>query len=183
MIITISGKPGAGKSTVAALVAKKLKMKHYSAGELWRKIARRKGITILQLNKLAEKNQKYDQTLDDEVAKLGKTKDNFVIDGRLTFHFIPYSIKIFLDGSLDVRAKRIFKDNRKEEDNLTLADTIKKIKKREQSEMKRYKQLYNVSMYDKKQFDLVISTTNASIYDVTKSIILFINKMHNFKNR
>ncbi|MBI3031935.1 cytidylate kinase family protein [Candidatus Woesearchaeota archaeon] len=174
MIITISGKPGAGKSTVAKLAARKLKMKHYSAGELWRKIARRKKITILQLNRLAEKNPNYDKKLDAEVAKLGTTQDNFVIDGRLAFYFIPNSVKIFLDGSLEVRAKRILKDNRKEEDNLTIADTIEKIKNREGSERKRYKKLYGIDMYHSEHFDLVIPTSKASISQVTNKVVSFI---------
>lgn len=182
MIITISGKPGAGKSSVAKLVAKKLNLKHYSAGDMWRRLARKKKITILQLNQLAENNQQYDRELDKQVAELGKKQDDFIIDSRLAFHFIPDSIKIFLDCSLQTRAHRILKDTRIDEDNLTLADTINKIKKREQSEVKRYKQLYHVAMYDKKQFDLVLSTTHASIAEVTKKIIFFINKRDTFKN-
>ncbi|GAG16314.1 unnamed protein product, partial [marine sediment metagenome] len=50
-------------------------------------------------------------------------------------------------------------------------DSIEKIKQREQSERKRYKELYNVDYYDKKLYDLVIDTTNLSIKEVVEKII------------
>ena len=46
MIITISGKPGSGKSTVAKEAAKKLKLKYYCIGDFQRKIARKKSISL-----------------------------------------------------------------------------------------------------------------------------------------
>ena len=91
MIITISGSPGAGKSTVAKLVAKKLKLKYYSIGILLRNLARKRKISLLEISKLAEKSPKIDRELDDAQIKLGK-RDNFVLDSRLGYHFVPGSI-------------------------------------------------------------------------------------------
>jgi len=39
MILTITGDLGSGKSTVAKLVSEKLKLKYYSTGSIFRKIA------------------------------------------------------------------------------------------------------------------------------------------------
>ena len=39
MIITITGLPGSGKTSVAKHLAKHLHIKHYSMGDLFRKIA------------------------------------------------------------------------------------------------------------------------------------------------
>jgi len=110
MIITISGKAGSGKSTVAKEVAKHLKLQHYSMGDLQRKYAKEKGITIEELGKLEAKDNKIDKEVDAYQTKLSEQEDDFIIDGWISFHFIPKSIKIFLNCDEDVGAKRIFSD-------------------------------------------------------------------------
>ncbi|MFO8015868.1 MAG: AAA family ATPase, partial [Candidatus Woesearchaeota archaeon] len=49
MKITISGKPGSGKSTVARLVAERLGLNHYSLGDMQREVAREKCISMAEL--------------------------------------------------------------------------------------------------------------------------------------
>ena len=46
MIITVSGRAGAGKSTLAKALAHRLRLKRYSSGDLQREIAREKGISF-----------------------------------------------------------------------------------------------------------------------------------------
>ena len=55
MIITISGKPGSGKSTIAKILAEKLKLKHYSAGDFRREKAKKLCLSLEEFNKLGEK--------------------------------------------------------------------------------------------------------------------------------
>src|SRR3989338_808503 len=104
MRITISGKAGSGKSTVAKLLSEKLGLKHYSIGDLMRVMAVERGLTLVGLNKLAETDKSIDFELDNKLKELGKAKDNFVVDGRLTAFFIPDAeIKVFLDADDKVR--------------------------------------------------------------------------------
>ena len=171
MIITISGKAGSGKSTIAKKLAKKLNLKHYSIGDLMRKIAKEKNISLNELSKLAEKDHSIDKEIDNKQIEL-KNEDNFVIDGRLTAFFIPNAdLKVFLDCDDKVRAERILNDNRIDEKSKNVNELIKKIKQREKSERKRYKELYNIDYYDKKLYDLIINTTNLSINQVLEKIM------------
>ncbi len=141
MIITLSGKAGSGKSTVAKEIASKLKLKHYSTGDLMRSMATERKISLAKLGSLAEEDGSIDKELDDRQIKLGKEENNFVIDGRLTAHFIPNAdLKIFLDCDDKVRAERILRDKREHEEHQDLQETINKIKEREASERKRYEQ-------------------------------------------
>src|SRR3989338_404464 len=176
MIITISGKAGSGKSTTAKELAKKLSLKHYSIGDLMRQIAKEKGISLMELSKQAEKYPSIDRELDKKQIDLRK-KDNFVIDGRLTAFFIPNAgLKIFLDCDDKVRAERILKEGRKDENGNNIRELMEKIKQREHSEKKRYKEIYNIDYADKKLYDLIIDTTDISPHEVLKRIMAAIKK-------
>ena len=105
MIITISGKPGSGKSTIAKELAKKLKLKHFSIGDFMREMAKDKNISLLELSELSEEDKSIDKELDNKQIQLGKREDNFIIDSRLGFHFIPNSVKIFLEVEIKESAK------------------------------------------------------------------------------
>ena len=176
MIITISGKAGSGKSTVAKQLAKKLGLKHYSIGDIMRQVAKEKNMSLNELSKLAEKDKTIDLMLDKKQIEL-RDKDDFVIDGRLTAYFLPYAeLKVFLDCKDKVRAERILKDNRNDEKSKSIKELIKKIRQREQSERKRYNKIYNVDYYNKKLYNLIIDTTNLSIKEVVEKIMNAVKK-------
>ena len=175
MIITISGKAGSGKSTVAKLIAKKLGLRHYSVGDVMREMASDKGITLLELNKLAETDKSIDFELDDRLKKMGKEKNNFVVDGRLTAFFIPNAdARVFLDAENSVRAKRILGDVREEEINENLKSTMDNIEKRESSEKKRYKKYYGVDYMNSELYNLLIDTSSMTPQEVADSIVKFV---------
>jgi len=175
MRITISGKAGSGKSTVAKLLSEKLKLKHYSIGDLMRVMAIEKRLSLLEFNKLAEKDKSIDFEMDNKLKELGKTKDNFVVDGRLTAFFIPNAeVKVFLDAADKTRAHRILKDKRQQEKSKSLKESISNIKKREESERKRYKKYYGVNYLDKKLYNFVIDTTKLNPNQVVEKIIGFV---------
>jgi len=171
MIVVIGGRAGSGKSTIAKLVAKQLSLKHYSMGDLQREIAKEKGISLVELGKLEEKDAAIDKELDNKQKELGEKEDNFVIDGRLSAFFIPKAIKIFLDGDEKTRAERILKDTRETEESKDIKETIKSINQREDSENKRYKEYYDIDCYDKTKYDTVIDTTNLTIEQVTEKVL------------
>lgn len=182
MIITLSGTAGSGKSTVAKLLAEKLDLKHYSTGDFMREMAREKNLSLEDLGRIAEGDRSIDAALDRKQVELGKKEDDFVIDARLAFYFIPDSIKIFLDAELKTRAERILKDIfirnlRKEEKAKTIREAIEEMKKREESEKKRYQKYYHLNPYNQKHYDLVLDTTAASPEEIAEKIIQFVKKM------
>lgn len=181
MIITISGPAGSGKSTVGKLLAKKLGYRYHSMGSLQRQIADERGITLLELGKLEERDKSIDEDIDRKQKEMGVKEDHFVMDSRLGFHFIPDSLKIYIDSDIDVRAKRIFHDqlsDRSAEKNLSVADTKKKIQLREASEVKRYQQYYHVNPYDLSNYDLVIDGSEMTIEQNADIILEFIQKTY-----
>jgi predicted cytidylate kinase len=179
MKITIAGTPGSGKSTVAKELAKKLKFNHFSAGDFMRDLAKEKGITLLELSKQAEEGREVDEKIDAWVEATGEADDNFVMDARIGFNFIPDSVKIFLTVSDDEAARRIFKEKRDDEkENTTQAETYENIKKRKESEKKRYKEYYGLDYSDENNYDLVIDTTDIPAEKVVDKILEFLKQEH-----
>lgn len=180
MIITISGMPGAGKTTAAKILAEKLKLRHYSTGELMRRMAREKGLSLIEFIKVAEKNQDFDRGIDAMSAKLGKTEDNFVIDTRIGFYFIPKSVKVFLKVSIEEGARRIFnakgEEARKEERYRTIEELKKELQQRVASENKRFRELYGIDVNDESQFDIIVDTTKLDRDDVAGRIVEFVKR-------
>jgi CMP/dCMP kinase len=163
MRITISGEAGSGKTTVGKILAKKLKYKFYSIGDLRGKLALEKRITIDKLNSLGEKEDWTDKKIDDSQKELGEKENNFIIDGRLSWYFIKDSINIFLNVNPSTSAKRIFKDQRKDEKEINnLKEMVEYLKQRKQSDIKRYKKYYKINPYELKHYKIVLDTSNES---------------------
>lgn len=186
-IITISGTPGSGKSTVAKNLIKLLKAKRIYVGGIRRKLAKKKKMTLAELNEYALTHPETDVDIDKAAAKDAreKAKKNIVVvEGRTQFHFLPESIKLFFKVSSKEGAKRIWKELKKKEAQLrrnegsfkSMSDLEKSLKEREKNDLKRYKKYYKINFLDKKNYDLIIDTTNISALEVTKKAYDFITK-------
>jgi len=97
-------------------------------------------------------------------------EDNFVMDSRLGFHFIPNSYKVYLKVGPEEAAKRIMKDTRSSERYKSAGEAARLLRKRMDSESKRYKEYYGITYPDEKAFDVVIDTTNSMPENVVKEI-------------
>jgi cytidylate kinase len=177
MIITISGRQGAGKTTVAKTLAKKLGYKFVSVGDLQGEIAIKKGMTITELMTLGKKEKWVHLEMDKKIEEIGKRKDNFIIEGWIAYHFIPHSFKIFLDVDENVGAKRIFRDFRKDEPSCkSVEETKERLRERLKETREGFKKTYDIDFLDKSQYDLILDTTNLDINKVVKKILEKIKK-------
>ena len=183
MIITIAGVPGAGKSTVKNHLAQVLSLKAYSIGDMRGQMARDRGLTIDELNVIGMNEDFTDREVDAFQKKLGETEDNFIIDGWLGWHFIPQSLKIFLDCSPSEAARRIFADrkgnpNRADEaDYASLEETAQTVADRLAQTRARYQKWYGVDFLDKEHYNVVIDTTDLTP-DQTFAKVLAAVKAH-----
>jgi len=180
MIVTITGTAGSGKSTVAKAVAKEFSLKHFSAGDFMRDMAESRGISLLELGRLAEKNPSIDKEIDERTKHLA-LKDNFVIDSRLAFHFIPKSIKIFLKVDPKIAAKRIWGDIVKQKRHAegsfkSEKEVLDGINKRLQNEIERYRKYYKINYLDEKNYDFVLDNTKLNIEQTVQKVLEFVRK-------
>lgn len=183
MIITISGTPGSGKSTVAQILAKKLKAERIYVGGIRRELAREKGMTLQELNIYAATHPETDVNVDKIAAakarELEKKGAIVIVEGRTQFHFLPESIKIYMKVNPEEGAKRIWKElqnkaaqEKRNEGNISSFEAMKKrIYEREEEDAARYKKYYNLDHRDESQYDMVINTIMITAEEAANLII------------
>ena len=180
MIISIGGAQGSGKSTLARQLAERLGWPHYFMGGLRREAARKRGLSLAEYNKLGETDQQTDLEVDEFQRSLGETSDNFVIEGRTSWHFIPHSLKLFLEVSPEEGARRILNDleSRPEEvqKHFTLDDLKLILAERKASDELRYRKYFNIEVYDPKNYDFLINTTHLTIKETMEKAWEIIDK-------
>lgn len=164
-IITLSGKPGSGKSSTADKVAELLGYTRHSSGDMVRKVLAKNKMTLEQYNNQAETNHNLDAQIDDELRNL-REKNDIIVDSRLGFYWIPESFKVYLDLDLDVATARIFKDavtnssrSSVGTSSTSLPEVSRQVKERMLNEQNRFRQLYGVDPYNKNHFDLIVDTS------------------------
>jgi len=177
--ITISGKQGAGKTTVAKLLAKSLNYSYLSIGAIRGEIAQKMNLTIDELNEIGKKENWVHKKADQRTINLGKTKNNFVIEGWIAHHFIPNAFKIFLDVDEKIAIERIFKNQRSDEGYCKTKKEMKKmLNNRLKVTQKQFQKYYNLDFMNKKNYDFIINTSNMTEKEVLDKIlkIIFSNK-------
>lgn len=164
-IITLSGKPGSGKSSTADRVAELLSYTRHSSGDMVRRVLARNKMTLEQYNEKAQDDHDLDAQVDEELRALREKKD-IVVDSRLGFYWIPESFKVYLDLDIDTATARIFKDavtntSRSSVGTSTssLAEVSRQVRSRMNNEQQRFRSLYGVDPYNTEHFDLVINTS------------------------
>lgn len=176
MIVTISGLHGTGKSTIGKKLAKSLGMKYYSTGEAFRDLATDMNMTLEEFTHHVEENPEIDKQLDKKIKDIAK-KGNVVVDSQLSGTILESiaDFKILLTCPLETRVKRMA-----ERDLGSYEDKLKETLLREKSELRRFKELYNIDLSNKKQnkktYDLIIDTQNLTIEEVLDKILSSLNK-------
>jgi predicted cytidylate kinase len=169
VLITISGLPGSGKTTVAGLVPRALGLEHVYAGDIFRRQAEARGLTLEAYLRQAETDPSIDRALDEQIQRRAAAGDA-VLEGRLAAFVadragVP-ALKVFLDASEAVRAGRIVG----REGGVT-AERLRQMQEREASDRRRYRGIYGVDYHDRARYDLVIVTDRRAPEDLAEEIV------------
>lgn len=148
-------------------------------GDLRGKMALERGMTLDKLNTLGETEAFTDKEIDNYQTKLGQSGESFIIDGRLSWYFIPNAYKIFLDVDPTVAAERVMgatrEDRQDEKQYASIEEAKKTMAERVASDQRRYQKYYNLDIFDRSRYDLVIDTTRKTPQEILTLIINLAN--------
>ncbi len=172
IVIAVSGPPASGKTTHARYLAQRFGLRYVSAGSIFREMARELGLTLEEFHKLAEKDPKYDLVVDRRSIEEAK-RGNVVLDGHLTAWITKeYSdIRIYLTAPLEERARRIA-----EREGKSLDEAIRELRIREESNRKRYMEIYGIDITDLSIFDIIINTSRLPVKSVQRILETFVEE-------
>lgn len=188
MIMTISGTPGSGKSTIAKILQQKLSAERIYVGGIRRELARKKGMTLVELNEYAKTHPETDVDVDKEAAaearKLAKQGKTVIVEGRTQYYFLPESFKIFIKVDEEEGTRRIWKDlqneqtraERNEGDITSLEQMKKRIRQRATEDNKRYLKYYGINPADESQYDFILDTTKITAEEGAEKILKYIKE-------
>lgn len=176
-VIVISGPPGAGSTTLAKIIAKKLKLRYFSVGKIQKSFSKLKKESKSALEVW---RKKYGKTKEFHVNVLDKPqikeaeKGNVVINSKLGIYFLKdiSDKKIWIDVPLNIRARRTAK-----RDKISYKQAMKEIKEREWIERREWKRIYGFDYFKLKDLaDFTINTSNMSVDEAVNKILKFIKQ-------
>ncbi|MFP3268546.1 MAG: AAA family ATPase [Desulfurococcales archaeon] len=165
-VIAIGGPPGSGKTTYAIRIAERLGFEYKSAGMIFREMSSELGVSLIDLNRMAEEEKWIDYYVDRKSLEAAM-KGNIVIEG----HLVPWivqsvaDLKIYFYASINTRVKRIASREGRDEKEV-LFETAQ----REYSHALRFRKLYGIDITDLSIYDLVVNTDSLSIEEVNSIV-------------
>lgn len=154
-IITVSGPPGSGTTTLSTALADELDYEYIYAGDIFREMAAERDMTLAEFTQLCEEDDSIDRQLDarmyDYAEEYAETDRGLILESRLAGWVAGThaDLRLWLDAPADTRLDRI--DGRDSE-------TVEEMQIREESEATRYKNYYGVDVSNLDIYDLVLNT-------------------------
>lgn len=163
LLITLSGPPVSGTSTLAKMLADDYGFTVMNGGDIFRKMAEDQGMTIAEFATVAEDDRRIDREIDDRLeaeinahleGKRESGDTGLIVESRLAgWHANGQAdLSIWLDAPIEKRARRL--DER--------AETPTELRKHEKSDAQRYQDYYDIDIADLSIYDLVIDTGTLS---------------------
>lgn len=193
-IITVSGQPGSGTTTLTEKLESRLDATYLNAGSIFRSLADDHGMSLETFSKHVNENPEIDRAIDhqlrvivDEYLGLEKTTsmpeeapeipdfqdsvdmdaEYLILESRLAGWIagIDAAVRIWCQAPIEVRCERL-----SDSGNLN-AETSQELIDRQSDEAMRYKQWYDIEITDTSIYDLVLNTSRWSP-DVLMEIVL-----------
>jgi CMP/dCMP kinase len=169
MLITLSGLPGSGTSTVARQVATRLGIDHLDGGTAFRQMAAERGLSLAEFAEVAEADDAIDRALDERL--LGRARQGQVVlesrlAGWLALRGAVEGLRVWIDCDEHERARRVAERERRDPETALAAN-----REREASERSRYLAYYDIDLTDLRAYDLVLDSTSTSPDDLVDQIV------------
>lgn len=163
MQVTVSGLPGSGTTTISKLLAECYDLELVSSGEIFRKLAKERGMSLAEFGALAERDPAIDLEIDKNQKSIIHSHENIILESRLAGHMAqgrPNVLKIWIKAPILTRVKRI----QRREKSISFDNELEKTVERERSEALRYKNYYGIDITDLSIYDIVLDSEKWNQY-------------------
>lgn len=197
-IITISGEPASGKSTVVEALKKQYEEMGFeveirSVGGIFRKVVveqyekrypNKKGTSLPDI--LADREfidiirSEIDTMVDDETRRYGQSISQeltpgkvYIIDSRLAWNLIPDSFAVRITVDEEIAGKRVYEDKKRgsEDSYDSVKEATEQTRKRKLGEIERYIERYGIDLTDPKNYNLILDSSYSTPEELARIII------------
>lgn len=169
MLITISGLPGSGTTTVSRLVAAQLGLDRLPGGEVFRQLAVEAGMSLADFGVHAQHHPEIDIELDRRLEQRARQGD-CVIESRLAGWLVTRAglpaVRTWIDCAEGVRAARVAL-----REGIAPADAAVDNQVRTDLEHARYRAVYGIDLADRTTYDLLLDSTSTPAEELADTIV------------
>lgn len=169
MLITISGLPGSGTTTLSRLVADALDLDRLPGGEVFRQMAAESGMTLAEFGRHAQDHPEHDRELDRRLLERAR-QGGVVIESRLAGWLATRddlrAVRVWVACADEERARRVGV-----RDGTDVATALADNDARETLEHARYQHLYDIDLTDLSIYDLTLDSTTAAPHALADEVI------------
>jgi cytidylate kinase len=169
LLITVSGLPGSGTTTLSRLVAAALHLDRVPGGEVFRQLAAESGMTLAEFGLHAQEHPEIDLELDARLEARAR-EGSCVIESRLAGWLATnaglLAVRAWVDCDERVRAERVA-----ERDGTSVDQAQRDNAERAALEHARYVQAYGIDLDDRSPYDLILDSTATSAADLADQVI------------
>jgi cytidylate kinase len=126
------------------------------------------GVSFEEIHERSQQSRTFDYLTDLNQIRLS-LQPKVVVGSRLAAWLVNADLRVWLQASLEERAKRIFR--REVGKGLTYESVLYRTLQRDEQNRKRYLQLYGLDSNDRSDFDIIINTEKLTAEQVSSLII------------
>ena len=169
MVLTVSGLPGSGTSTIARAVAGRLELEHLDGGTIFRAMAAERGVSLAEFADIAERDDAIDRQLDDRLTERARG-GGVLLESRLAGWLITRShipgVRVWVHCEELERARRVGK-----RDGQDLDHALAENRAREASERARYVAYYGIDLTEMSIYDVVLDSTRTEVEELVEQVV------------
>ena len=176
LMVTISGPPGSGTSTLVMKLAESRGWESMNGGQFFREEASRRGISVEELSAKAKHDLDVDRELDSLLQKKLVSADcPEIVESRLSGWWAHKNdidcLRVWVQVSDHERAMRI-----KKREGGSFDECLARSRQRQSDDMDRYRELYGINLDDMSPYNLII---DADEKDEDEVFEIVVNEMEN----
>jgi len=157
LVVTISGLPGSGTSTLSARAAGALGIEHVDGGTVFRAMAAERELSVAEFSALAETDSAYDIELDSRLAARAQRGEVLLesrLAGWITVNEDVDALRVWVACDEQERARRVAG-----REGTSVEAALEQNRLREASERARYLEYYGIDLGDRSIYDIVLDST------------------------